>query len=65
MFVGMLIHGGIIAFIVLIGICMLFGDDKTKQEATKAGEEAAGCGCLIVIAVLAVIIFLAVRNSGF
>ena len=57
-----LLHGaiGIVGFIVLATIFVAFGGKKEKKEA----EEAAGCGCLIVIAVLALIIFWGVRNSG-
>ena len=57
-----LLHGaiGIVGFIILATIMVAFGGKKEREEA----EEAAGCGCLIVIAVLAVIIFWGVRNSG-
>ena len=34
-----------------------FGDDKAKKEATEAGEQAAGCGCLLIVLALIVIIF--------
>ena len=57
MFGAVLIHCGIIAFIVLIVICLAFGDDKAKKEATEAGEQAAGCGCLLIVLALIVIIF--------
>lgn len=63
MFGAVLIHCGIIAFIVLIVICLAFGDDKAKKEATEAGEQAAGCGCLLIVLALIVIIFWISRQS--
>lgn len=63
MFGAVLIHCGIIAFIVLIVICLAFGDDKAKKEATEAGEQAAGCGCLLIVLALVVIIFWISRQS--
>lgn len=57
MFGAVLVHYGIIAFVVLIVICLLFGDSKAKKEATEAGEQAAGCGCLLIIGALALVIF--------
>lgn len=59
MFAMVLFHGGILAFLALMGICLLFGDDKAKKEATKAGEEVAGLGCLAVI-VVAILLIVAV-----
>ena len=64
MFTLVLVKGGIIAFVVLIVICLLFGDDKAKKEATEAGEQAAGCGCLLIVLVLAVIVFWVSRQAS-
>ena len=59
MFAGMLIHGGIVAFIILVVVCMMFGDDKTKKEATKAAGDVAGCGCLLIVGALILVAFIA------
>lgn len=48
-----LFKGGLILFIVVALICSLFGNDKTKKE----GEESLGCGCLMMIGVIAFVIF--------
>lgn len=62
MFKLVLINGGIVAFIVLIALCMMFGSNETKAEAEKAGSEAAGCGCFLVVGAL---ILLAVIFSNY
>ncbi|MBR1805094.1 MAG: hypothetical protein IJ774_01770 [Selenomonadaceae bacterium] len=49
MFKLVLINGGIVAFIVLIALCMMFGSNETKAEAEKAGTEAAGWICALVV----------------
>ena len=64
MFTLVLVKGGIIAFVILIIICLLFGDDKAKKEATEAGEQAAGCGCLLIIGALALVIFWISRQAS-
>lgn len=63
MFTLVLVKGGIIAFIVLICICLLFGEDKAKKEATEAGEQAAGCGCPLIVLALVIIIFWTSKQS--
>lgn len=57
MFAAMLIHGGIIGFVILVLVCLAFGDDKAKKEATKASQDVAGCGCCIVIIILVAVAF--------
>ena len=45
MFTLVLVKGGIIAFIVLIVICLLFGDDKAKKEAKLANKPPVADAC--------------------
>lgn len=45
----LLIHYGIISFIIVIALRMLFGSVKEKAKAQEAGEEAAGRGCLLIV----------------
>lgn len=39
MFGAALVHYGIIAFVVLIVICLLFGDDKAKKKLQKLANK--------------------------
>ena len=59
----LLLHYGIIPFIIVIALIMLFGSAKNKAEAQEAGEQAAGCGCLVIVGALILLAYVA-SNYG-